>query len=374
MPLIEVDQSTHAFIAGLPKAELHVHIEGTLTPARRWQLALKNGIEQAYPDVAALVASMNFDAPDASIYLQKFLAAYYEGIEVLRSAEDFRDLTLDYLERCRAEQVVYAELSFDPQAHTSRGVALGAVMEGLAEGRRIGREKLGVQTNLILCINRDRPIESAFVALTEAREFRDQIVGFGLDSDELNNPPIKFRKLYDAARSQGYRLTAHCDVDQPATRQNIRECLDILKVERIDHGINTIEDPALIDTARARGITFTTCPTWRKIDKAPRRVDRIRVMHDRGLKITLNTDDPGLFASGTMGNMLPAVMVAGGFTEVEMGQFMINAFEGAWIDNDLRGAFVRQVQEYLAAHRPDGIQPAWSKNLSKPIFGLTPPI
>ncbi len=368
MPLIEVDQSTHAFIAGLPKAELHVHIEGTLTPARRWQLALKNGIEQAYPDVAALVASMNFDAPDASIYLQKFLAAYYEGIEVLRSAEDFRDLTLDYLERCRDEQVVYAELSFDPQAHTSRGVALGAVMEGLAEGRRIGREKLGVQTNLILCINRDRPIESAFVALTEAREFRDQIVGFGLDSDELNNPPIKFRKLYDAARSQGYRLTAHCDVDQPATRQNIRQCLDILKVERIDHGINTIEDPALIDTARARGITFTTCPTWRKIDKAPRRVDRIRVMHDRGLKITLNTDDPGLFASGTMGNMLPAVMVAGGFTEVEMGQFMINAFEGAWIDNDLRGAFVRQVQEYLAAHRPDGIQPAWSKNLSKPIF------
>lgn len=374
MPLIEVDQSTHAFIAGLPKAELHVHIEGTLTPARRWQLALKNGIEQAYPDVAALVASMNFDAPDASIYLQKFLAAYYEGIKVLRSAEDFCDLTLDYLERCRAEQVVYAELSFDPQAHTSRGVALGAVMEGLAEGRRIGREKLGVQTNLILCINRDRPIESAFVALTEAREFRDQIVGFGLDSDELNNPPIKFRKLYDAARSQGYRLTAHCDVDQPATRQNIRQCLDILKVERIDHGINTIEDPALIDTARARGITFTTCPTWRKIDKAPRRVDRIRVMHDRGLKITLNTDDPGLFASGTMGNMLPAVMVAGGFTEVEMGQFMINAFEGAWIDNDLRGAFVRQVQEYLAAHRPDGIQPAWSKNLSKPIFGLTPPI
>jgi len=374
MPLIEVDQSTHAFIAGLPKAELHVHIEGTLTPARRWQLALKNGIKQAYPDVAALVASMNFDAPDASIYLQKFLAAYYEGIEVLRSAEDFRDLTLDYLERCRAEQVVYAELSFDPQAHTSRGVALGAVMEGLAEGRRIGREKLGVQTNLILCINRDRPIESAFVALTEAREFRDQIVGFGLDSDELNNPPIKFRKLYDAARSQGYRLTAHCDVDQPATRQNIRECLDILKVERIDHGINTIEDPALIDTARARGITFTTCPTWRKIDKAPRRVDRIRVMHDRGLKITLNTDDPGLFASGTMGNMLPAVMVAGGFTEVEMGQFMINAFEGAWIDNDLRGVFVRQVQEYLAACRPDGIQPAWSKNLAEPIFGLTPPI
>ena len=350
MPFTAVDQRTRDFIAGLPKAELHVHIEGTLTPARRWQLAAKNGIKLPYADVAALVASMRFDAPDAPTYLQKFLAAYYEGIEVLRCAEDFRDLTLDYLECCRTEQVVYAELSFDPQAHTSRGVALGAVMEGLAEGRRIGAEKLGVETNLILCINRDRPLDSAFEALALARAFRDQITGFGLDSDELNHPPIKFRELYDLAHSEGYRLTAHCDVDQPATRENIRQCLEILKVERIDHGINTIEDPALVDAARARGITFTTCPTWRQIDQAPRRVDRIRVMHDCGLKVTLNSDDPGLFASGTMGRMLPAVMVAGGFTEAEMGQFMSNAFEGAWVEEAARERFVGRVGAYVDAY------------------------
>jgi adenosine deaminase len=347
MKFTQVDQTTLDFIAGLPKAELHVHIEGTMTPIRRWDMATRHGIRLPYANVAALAASMRFDAPDAPTYLQKFLAAYYEGIQVLRTSEDFRDLTVDYLASCHDEQVLYAELSFDPQAHTSRGVALAAVMEGLAEGRRIGRQKFGVETNLILCINRDRPVDTAVSTLVEARKFRDQITGFGLDSDELNNPPAKFRAVYDLARSEGYHLTAHCDVDQPATRENIRQCLDILKVERIDHGINTIEDPALVEEARARGITFTTCPTWRLIDTAPRRIEQIRKMHAQGLKVTLNTDDPGLFASGTMGKMLPAVMVAGGFTFAEMAQFMINAFEGAWIDEGLRHALLVRTHEYM---------------------------
>ncbi len=349
MTFTGVDQRTREFVAGLPKAELHVHVEGTLTPERRWEIARRNGITLPYADVAAVRAAMIFDAPDAPTYLRKFLAAYYEGIEVLRMPEDFRDITLDYLECCRAENVLYAELSFDPQAHTSRGVAFGAVMEGLEEGRRIGRERCGVATNLILCINRDRPLDTAMEALIAARPYRDRIAGFGLDSDELNNPPVRFHELYDLARGEGYRLTAHCDVDQPATRENIRQCLDILKVEGIDHGINAIEAPALVDALRAGGITLTTCPTWRPIDTAPRRVDRIRVMHDLGLKVTLNSDDPGLFASATLGSMLPAVMVAGGFTRAEMGQFMINAFEGAWIEAGQRDAFVRQTRAYLAA-------------------------
>ncbi len=343
-----VDQRTRDFIAGLPKAELHLHIEGTLTPELRWKLAARNGIRLPYASIAALEAAMGFEAPDAPSYLTKFLAAYYEGIEVLRTAEDFRDVTVAYLERCRAENVLYAELSFDPQAHTTRGVALGAVMEGLAEGRRIGKERLGIETNLILCINRDRPVETAIDALVAARPFRDQITGLGLDSDELHNPPVKFREVYDLARSEGYRLTAHCDVDQPATRENIRQCVEILKVERIDHGINAIEDPALVDAIRRRGITLTPCPTWRPIDQAPRRVDRIRVMHELGLKVTLNSDDPGLFSSRTLGQMLPAVAVAGGFTDQEMGQFMINAFEGAWIDADRRDALVARTRAYLA--------------------------
>ncbi len=348
MTFTSVDQRTRDFVAGLPKAELHLHIEGTLTPALRWKLAARNRIRLPYADIPALEAAMEFEAPDAPSYLTKFLAAYYEGIEVLRTAEDFRDVTVAYLQRCRAENVLYAELSFDPQAHTTRGVAIDAVMEGLAEGRRLGRAEFGIETNLILCINRDRPVDTAMEALIAARRHRDQIVGVGLDSDELHNPPIKFREVYDLARSEGYRLTAHCDVDQPATRENIRQCLEILKVERIDHGINAIEDPALVDAIRARDITLTPCPTWRPIDQAPRRVDRIRVMHELGLKVTLNSDDPGLFSSGTLGRMLPAVAVAGGFTDREMGQFMINAFEGAWIDKDRRDVFVARVRDYLA--------------------------
>ncbi|MBM3525933.1 MAG: adenosine deaminase, partial [Alphaproteobacteria bacterium] len=129
---------------------------------------------------------------------------------------------------------------------------------------------------------------------------------------------------------------------------NIRQCLEILQVERIDHGINVIEDPALVEAARRRNVTFTVCPTWRPFDKAPRRVDRIRVMHERGLKVTLNSDDPGLFSSGTLGRMLPAVAVAGEFSDQEMGQFMINAFEGAWLDKATRDGFVARVRAYLA--------------------------
>lgn len=348
MDFTPVDPRTREFVAGLPKAELHLHIEGTLTPELRWTLAARNGIAQRHPDIQSLKAAMAFEAPDAPSYLTKFLAAYYEGIEVLRTAEDFRDITVAYLARCKEENVLYAELSFDPQAHTTRGVAIDAVMEGLAEGRRIGRATHGIETNLILCINRDRPIDTAMDALVAARPFRDEIVGFGLDSDELNNPPIKFREVYDRARSEGYRLTAHCDVDQPATRENIRQCLDILRVERIDHGINAIEEPSLVDDIRARGITLTACPTWRPIDRAPRRVDRIRVMRELGLKVTLNSDDPGLFSSGTLGRMLPAVAVAGDFSDREMGEFMISAFEGAWIDRELRDAFVARTRDYLA--------------------------
>lgn len=348
MSFTSVDQRTRDFIAGLPKAELHLHIEGTLTPALRWKLAARNGIKLPYADVAALEAAMVFEAPDPPSYLTKFLAAYYEGIEVLHTAEDFRDITVAYLQRCREENVLYAELSFDPQAHTSRGVAIDAVMEGLAEGRRVGRAEFGIETSLILCINRDRPVDTALEAVIAARRHRDQITGFGLDSDELHNPPIKFRAVYDLARSEGYRLTAHCDVDQPATRENIRQCLEILQVERIDHGINIIEDPALVEAARKRDITFTPCPTWRPIDPAPRRLDRIRVMRDHGLKVTLNSDDPGLFPSSTLGRMLPAVAVAGGFSDQEMGQFMINAFQGAWLDKDKRDGYVARVNAYLA--------------------------
>ena len=336
------------FIAGLPKAELHLHIEGTLTAAQKWKIARRNGIKLPYESEAAIEAAQTYDAPDAASYLKKFLAFYYEGLEVLRTDRDFRDITYDYLRACRDDNVRYVEISFDPQAHTDRGIPFGTVIEGIEAGRRDGAAAFGVASNLIMCINRDRSVESAEKMLVDARPYREHIIGLGLDSVEEDNPPIKFAHVYGRARADGYRLTAHCDVDQKDIVDHIWQCVDVLGVERIDHGINTIEDSRLVETMRARAMCFTTCPTWRPIDTAPRRVDRIRQMHDLGLRVTLNTDDPGLFASRTLGTMLPPVAASGHFTREDLAAFMINAFEGSWITEERRDAYVREVRNYLA--------------------------
>jgi len=342
-----VEHILDEFIAGLPKAELHLHIEGTLTAAQKWTIARRNKIKLPYESEAAIEAAQSYDAPDAASYLRKFLAFYYEGLDVLRTERDFRDITYEYLRGCRADNVRYLEISFDPQAHTSRGIPFATVIEGIESGRREGAADFGVDSRLIMCINRDRSVEGAHAMLDDARPYRALITGLGLDSVEEDNPPIKFAAVYDRARADGYRLTAHCDVDQADIVDHIWQCLDILKVERIDHGINVIEDELLVATTKERGLCFTTCPTWRSIDRAPRRVDRIRVMHDLGLKVTINTDDPGLFSSRTLGTMLPPVAAAGHFSKEELATLMINAFESSWLPKEQRDGYVGEVRAYL---------------------------
>jgi adenosine deaminase len=343
-----VPEAFRAFIAGLPKAELHVHIEGTLTPAQRWSMAQRNGIPLPYASAAEMAAAQTFEAPDAPSYLRKFLVMYNEGMTVLRTEQDFFDIMLEHLRRCRDDNVRYAEIMFDPQPHMERGLPFAAFFAALDAGRRAGEDKFGIASNFILSINRDRDLDTAHAALDAAGAFRDRIAGFGIDSVEEGNPPAKFRELYERARAEGYRLTAHCDVDQVDAVAHIRDCLEILRVERIDHGINAIEDARLVEQLKERAICMTPCPTWRPIDKAPRRIDRIRVMYDLGLKVTLNTDDPGLFASGTLGTLLPPVAAAGGFSARDLAQMMINAFEGAWLPTEQQRRHVAQVQDYLA--------------------------
>ena len=343
-----VPEALQAFISGLPKAELHVHIEGTMTPAQRWSLAQRNGIELPHAGIAEMQAAQTYEAPDAPTYLRKFLAMYGEGMSVLRTRQDFFDIMLEHLRRCRDDNVRYAEIMFDPQPHIERGVPFAVFFAGLDAGRRAGREKFGVESNFILSINRDRSLDTAFAAMDAAAPYRQRIVGFGIDSIEEGNPPAKFKPLYDRARAEGYRLTAHCDVDQVDAVAHIWECLEILQVERIDHGINAIEDAGLVEVLEQRGICMTPCPTWRPIDQAPRRVDRIRIMYDLGLKVTLNTDDPGLFESGTLGTLLPPVAAAGGFTARDLAQMMTNAFEGAWLPAERRRSYVAEVSDYLA--------------------------
>ena len=345
----DVPASYRAFLAGLPKAELHLHIEGTLTPEGKWQLAERNNVRLPYGSIEELRAAQAFEAPDAPTYLKTFIRHYNEGMAVLRTGRDFHDVTLAHLKQCRDENVRYVEIMFDPQPHLLAGIAFREFFEGMDEARRVASRDFGVESNFILSINRDRPLDSAHEAMDAAQPFKDRIVGFGLDSVEEGNPPEKFVDLYDRARSEGYRLTAHCDVDQRDAVAHIRDCLDLLKVERIDHGINSIEDEALVDRLRERSICLTACPTWRPIDHAPRRVDRIRSLYDLGLKVTLNTDDPGLFSSGTLGNLLPPVAAAGDFAPADMARFMIHAFESAFLPVEKRARYVQEVRDYVTA-------------------------
>ncbi|HEY1362096.1 MAG TPA: adenosine deaminase [Xanthobacteraceae bacterium] len=346
----DVPAPFHAFLAAMPKAELHVHIEGTITPRQQWEIAARNGIRLPYAGIAEIEAAQTYEAPDAPSYLRKFLATYYERMDVLRTERDFRDIMLEHLRRCREDNVRYAEVMFDPQPHMERGVPFPALFEGLEAGRREGKAKYGVGCNFILSINRDRSLESARAAMDQARRYRERITGFGIDSIEEGNPPAKFMDLYERARAEGYRLTAHCDVDQADAVSHIRDCLEMLRVERIDHGINAIEDDRLVEALRERAVCMTPCPTWRAIDRAPRRVDRIRIMHERGLKVTLNTDDPGLFASGTLGTMLPPVAAAGGFSPSDMIELMRNAFAGAWLPAAERARHLAELDAFAARH------------------------
>ena len=347
------------FIAGLPKAELHLHIEGTLTAALKHKLAARNRIDLGEKTFTALevsgtAASGSQRAADQQqlgiAQYKMFLDLYYEGLKVLHTEEDFRDLIFAYLESCKADNVLYAEIMFDPQAHTDRGVPMGVVMEGLIAGRKEGAERLDVESNLIMCINRDRPADSAMQMIEDAQPWREHIIGLGLDSVEDGHPPVKFKDHYARARAEGYRLTAHCDVDMVDAVKHLWQCIDILGVERIDHGINTIEDERLIAAMKERDMCFTTCPTWRTGDPKPRRVDRIRKMHGLGLKVTLNTDDPGYFASGPMNHMLGPVVTEGQFTRADLTQFMINAFESAWLPKETREGYVEKVKAYTSAH------------------------
>ena len=352
--------ATPAFIAALPKAELHLHIEGTLTQEKRKFFAERNGLPLAAKSFAALSVDAPSDGDHADAAKRKgiaqykmFLDLYYAGLKVLQTEKDYYDLVFDYLRRCKENNIVYAEISFDPQAHTDRGVPMQAVVEGLAAGRKAGAAAFGVESNLIMCINRDLPLDSALAMLRDAAPYRDHVIGLGLDSVEDGHPPLKFLAAYERARADGYRLTAHCDVDMTDAVQHMWQCIGDLRVERIDHGINVLDDERLIEAVRERNICLTACPTWRNGDPGPRRVDRIRRMYDLGLPVTLNTDDPGYFISGMMNDMLPPVAALGAFSAADLAQFMINAFAAAWLSREKRDGYIERVKTYLADNAPE---------------------
>ena len=330
-----------SFVENLPKAELHVHLEGTLEPELLFELAQRNGIELDYATPADVVAAYDFHD------LPSFLAIYYKAMDVLRTKQDFYDLAMEYFQKAAAQNVIYVEPFFDPQAHTSRGIEFGVVIEGIHEAQVDAADKLGVHSNLIMCFLRDMDAESAQLHLQMAESYLDWIVGVGLDSDEKDNPPSKFADVFRDARAMGLKLTMHCDVNQQDIVDHMWECLDLVEVDRIDHGINALDDERLLRAIRERGLGLTVCPISNRFVVQTLTGKEIRKLLRAGIKATVNSDDPAYFR-GYMNENLQALEDDAGFTAAELAQLTRNAFDICWAERALKDELQDQLEIYLA--------------------------
>jgi adenosine deaminase len=331
---------TPAFLTGLPKSELHLHLEGTLEPELKLRLANRNGIDIGQTTVDEVRATYVFDS------LAAFLAVYYPAMDVLVTEEDFYDLASEYFARAAADGVRRVEAFFDPQAHTVRGVPLESVIGGYHRAA-VDAASLGVSAELILCFLRDMSAESAMETLVAALPFKSQFIGVGLDSDERNNPPAKFADVFALARAEGLKLTMHCDIDQVGSIENIRQVLDDIGVDRIDHGTNIVENPALVEALRERGIGLTCCPVSNSFVtedmKATEMVDLLRL----GVKVTLNSDDPAYFGAYVADNYVALVERANlGLDDVVT--LARNSFEASWLPDDAKARYLAEIDAYVA--------------------------
>lgn len=327
---------TQDFIQSLPKAELHVHLEGTLEPEHIFSLAARNGIELEYATPEDVVAAYDFHD------LPSFLKIYYAAMDVLRTEEDFYDLAMHYFRRAAEQNVVYVEPFFDPQAHTSRGVPFDTVINGIHRAQNDAATELGVESNLILCFLRDMSAESAAEHLAMAEPHLDKLIGVGLDSDEKDNPPSKFAEVFAHARSLGLKLTMHCDVNQKDIVEHIRECLELIEVDRIDHGINALESDDLCTEIARRGLGLTVCPVSNRFVVQNLTGDEIRAMLARGMKATINSDDPAYFRA-YMNENLQVLADEAGFTRDELLTLTRNAFEVSWLSDARKGHYYEQL-------------------------------
>lgn len=314
------------FIRSLPKAELHLHIEGTLEPEMLFDLARRNGLASSYGSVAELRAAYDFSD------LQSFLDIYYEGASVLRTEEDFFDLTWAYLNRAAADSVRRAEVFFDPQTHTERGVSIETVINGIGGALDRGHE-LGVSTGLILCFLRHLSGTEALETLELALPFRDRLLGVGLDSTEVGRPPELFAAAYDLARQEGLHLVAHAGEEGPP--DYVWKALDVLGVERIDHGVRSMEDPALIDRLVADNIPLTMCPLsnlkLKVVDDLTNHP--LARLLDAGVVVTVNSDDPAYFG-GYVGDNYVAIAAGLDLSQTQTTQLARNSLTASFISDD----------------------------------------
>ena len=331
-----------SFITGLPKAELHLHIEGTLEPELMFALAQRNAVALPYRDVAAVRAAYAFSN------LQDFLDIYYAGAAVLQTAQDFHDLAMAYFARAAADGVIHAELMFDPQTHTARGIPFSEVIGGLLSAMAEAEVRFGLTSRLILCFLRHLSEADAFATWHEAEPWLDRITAVGLDSSERGHPPEKFARVFAAARDAGLMLTAHAGEEGPA--DYVWGALDALHVDRIDHGNRAMDDAALVRRLADAGKVLTVCPLSNlKLcvvgDLAHHPLD---AMLAAGLKVTINSDDPAYFG-GYIGDNYRAVAAARGLTRDDLAQCARNSLTGAFLPPEAIAANVARLDAFLAA-------------------------
>ena len=309
-----------AWLKALPKAELHLHLEGALEPELMFALARRNGIELPWSDVDVLRQAYSFNN------LQEFLDLYYQGANVLRTEQDFYDLTWAYLQKCQAQGVVHVEPFYDPQTHTERGIPFEVAINGISGAMRDGREQLGITGGLILSFLRHLSEDDAFRTLEQAMPFRDQFFAVGLDSAEQGHPPSKFERVFAKARSEGFLAVAHAGEEGPP--EYIWQALDLLKVNRIDHGVRAAEDPKLLDRLADEQIPLTVCP----LSNIKLRVFQDMTHHnildllEQGLKVTVNSDDPSYFDGYVLENFV-AMRDGLGMTEEQARRLAQNSMD-----------------------------------------------
>lgn len=335
--------SIEDFVKGIPKAELHLHIEGTFEPELMFAISGRKNIKLKYKSVEEIKEAYAFGS------LQDFLDIYYESAGILTEEEDFYELTWSYLEKAVSQNVLHSEIFFDPQTHTGRGIKFSTVVNGIHKALADADKKLGISTGLIMCFLRDLDEPAAMKTLKEALSYGDRIIAVGLDSAEIGNPPSKFREVFDMAREAGFLTVAHGGEEGPAAY--VWEALELLKVSRIDHGNHCLDDAKLAEELVRRKIPLTVCPLSNLRLKVVDRMERhpLRKMMERGLMVTINSDDPAYFGGYINENYL-AVTRALNLTKDDIYTLAKNSFEASFLEQNKKDKMFSRLRDYKKMH------------------------
>jgi len=327
-------------VEGIPKAELHLHIEGSFEPELMFEIAQRNNISLAYESIDALKKAYNFNN------LQEFLDIYYAGAQVLIHEQDFFDLTWAYLSKVHSQNVVHVEVFFDPQTHTDRGIAFDVVFNGIYKALQKAEAEFKMSFKLIMSYLRHLSEEEAFKTLEQSLPFKHLIDGVGLDSSEKGNPPSKFQKVFEASEKEGYKLVAHAGEEGPA--EYIWEALDLLKVVRIDHGNRCLDDDALVERLVKEQMPLTLCPLSNVELKVIQKMEEhpLAKMLDKGILATIHSDDPAYFG-GYMNENFYETAKGLGLNINQLMQVSVNAFEASWLDAETKEKRIAEVKKYF---------------------------